>query len=76
MTALALLGPATRPAAAHTHPTPVDVSEPAVVRVQTYVQVFISLIEHDRHGKHIGLYQKRYELLGTAGSGFAVVPAV
>ena len=47
-----------------------------MVRVQTYVQVFISLIEHDRHGKHIGLYQKRYELLGTAGSGFAVVPAV
>ena len=75
MTALALLGPATRPAAAHTHPTPVDVSEPAVVRVQTYVQVFISLIEHDRHGKHIGLYQKRYELLGTAGSGFAVDPS-
>jgi hypothetical protein len=75
MTALALLGPAALPAAAHTHPTPVDVSEPAVVRVETYVQVFISLIEHDRHGKHIGLYQKRYELLGNAGSGFAVDPS-
>jgi hypothetical protein len=73
--ALALLGSATRPAAAHTHPTPVDLSEPAVVRVETYVQVFISLIEHDRHGKHIGLYQKRYELLENAGSGFAVDPS-
>ena len=75
MTALAMLGPAARPAAAHTHPTPVDISKPAVVRVETYMRVFISLIEHDRHGKHIGLYQRRYDLLANAGSGFAVDPS-
>jgi hypothetical protein len=72
--AMALLG-AAPPAAAHDHPTPVELSEPAVVRVETYVQSSISLIEHDRHGKHIGLYQRRYELQVNAGSGFAVDPS-
>jgi hypothetical protein len=72
---LALLGPGTRPAAAHDHPTPLELSQPAVVRVETSVQVNISLIEHDRRGKHIGLYQKTYEPVLQAGSGFAVDPS-
>jgi hypothetical protein len=73
--ALALLGLIVPPAFAHTHPTPVERAEPAVVRVETSVQVDISLMEHDRHGKHIGLYQRRYELVVNAGSGFAVDPS-
>jgi hypothetical protein len=72
---LALLGPGARPAAAHDHPTPVELAEPAVVRVETAVQVNISLIEHDRGGKHIGLFQKVYEPVMTRGSGFAVDPS-
>jgi hypothetical protein len=72
---LALLGPGARPAAAHDHPTPVELAEPAVVRVETAVQVNISLIEHDRGGKHIGLFQKVYEPVMTKGSGFAVDPS-
>jgi hypothetical protein len=74
-TTLALLGPGARPVAAHDHPTPVELAEPAVVRVETAVQVNISLIEHDRGGKHIGLYQKVYEPVMTKGSGFAVAPS-
>jgi hypothetical protein len=73
--ALALLGLTVPPAFGHTHPTPVERAEPAVVRVETSVQVNISLMEHDRHGKHIGLYQKRYELVVNKGSGFAVDPS-
>jgi hypothetical protein len=73
--ALALLGLTVPPAFGHTHPTPVERAEPAVVRVETSVQVDISLMEHDRRGKHIGLYQKRYELVVNAGSGFAVNPS-
>jgi hypothetical protein len=73
--ALALLGLTVPPAFGHTHPTPVERTEPAVVRVETSVQVDISLMEHDRHGKHIGLYQKRYEPVLNAGSGFAVDPS-
>ena len=73
--ALALLGLTVPPAFGHTHPTPVERAEPAVVRVETSVQVDISLMEHDRHGKHIGLYQQRYELVVNAGSGFAVDPS-
>ena len=73
--ALALLGLTVPPAFGHTHPTPVERTEPAVVRVETSVQVDISLMEHDRHGKHIGLYQRRYETVVNAGSGFAVDPS-
>lgn len=73
--ALALLGLTVPPAFGHTHPTPVERAEPAVVRVETSVQVDISLMEHDRHGKHIGLYQRRYEPVVNAGSGFAVDPS-
>ena len=73
--ALALLGLTVPPAFGHTHPTPVERAEPAVVRVETSVQVDISLMEHDRHGKHIGLYQKRLRAGAERGSGFAVDPS-
>jgi hypothetical protein len=63
------------PAAAHTHPTPVELDSPAAVRVETYAQVSISLIEHNRVGAHIGLTQRTYTPLLTAGSGFAVDPS-
>lgn len=72
---LALFGPGTRPAMAHTHPTPVETDAPAVVRVETSVRVSISLMEHDRHGKHIGLYQRSYTPMLVSGSGFAVNPS-
>jgi hypothetical protein len=72
---LALLGPGARPAVAHTHPTPVETDAPAVVRVETSVRVSISLMEHDRHGKHIGLYQRTYTPVLQKGSGFAVNPS-
>lgn len=72
---LALFGSGTRPAAAHTHPTPVETDAPAVVRVETSVRVSISLMEHDRHGKHIGLYQRTYTPMLVSGSGFAVNPS-
>jgi hypothetical protein len=74
-TALALLGPGAQPAGAHTHPTAEELTEPAVVRVETSVKVNISLIEHDRGGRHIGLLRREYELMTTAGSGFAVDPS-
>jgi hypothetical protein len=72
---LALFGLGTRPAVAHTHPTPVETDAPAVVRVETSVRVSISLMEHDRHGKHIGLYQRTYTPMLVSGSGFAVNPS-
>jgi hypothetical protein len=72
---LALIGPGTRPAAAHTHPSNVELGAPAVVRVETAVRVDIWLIEHNRHGKHIGLIHKQYEPVMQRGSGFAVDPS-
>jgi len=60
---------------AHTHPTPVDLTSPAVVYVETRGQVDISLVEHNRLGKHIGLVQRRYMPLLATGSGFAVSPS-
>jgi hypothetical protein len=66
----------TAPAAhAHTHPTPVELDSPAVVRVQTYAEVSISLIEHNKIGAHIGLLQRTYTPLLSSGSGFAVDPS-
>src|SRR3954468_15021157 len=62
------------PAAAHTHPTKVELISPAVVRVETYAEVSISLIEHGFRGAHIGLHQKTYSPMLAAGSGFAVDP--
>ena len=52
-----------------------ELGAPAVVRVETAVQVDIWLIEHNRHGKHIGLIHKQYEPVMQRGSGFAVDPA-
>jgi len=63
------------PAAAHTHPTPIELDSPAVVRVETYAQVSISLIEHNRAGAHIGLVQRTYTPLLAAGTGFAADPS-
>ena len=60
------------PAQAHDHPTPVELDAPGVVQVQTYGQVSISLIEHNRAGAHIGLTQRTYTPLLRSGSGFAV----
>src|SRR5438105_13485124 len=63
------------PAAAHTHPTPIELDSPAVVRVETYAEVSISLIEHNQRGTHIGLTQRTYMPLLASGSGFAVDPS-
>jgi len=63
------------PAAAHTHPTPIELDSPAVVRVETYAQVSISLIEHNKVGMHIGLLQRTYTPLLAAGTGFAADPS-
>jgi hypothetical protein len=63
------------PAAAHTHPTPVELIAPAVVRVETYAEVNISLIEHGLRGAHIGLLQQTYTPMLAVGSGFAVDPS-
>src|SRR5436190_6801050 len=70
LAALALAGPA----GAHNHPTQVELDAPAVVFVKTFAQVNVSLIEHNRHGKHIGLLQETYEPELASGSGFAVDP--
>ena len=74
MAALALAGPAAVPAGAHNHPTQVELDAPAVVFVKTFAQVNISLIEHNRHGQHIGLLQRTYEPELASGTGFAVDP--
>jgi hypothetical protein len=74
VTVAASLTVAAPPAYAHTHPTPVELDSPGVVYVETRARVEISLIEHNRHGKHIGLIQRTYEPLLATGSGFAVDP--
>ncbi len=63
------------PAAAHTHPTPVELDSPAAVQIRTYGEVKISLIEHNKVGAHIGLRQRTYTPLLSSGSGFAVDPS-
>jgi hypothetical protein len=72
--ASALVGLAAAPAGAHDHPTQVELDAPAVVFIKTFAQVNISLIEHNRHGQHIGLMQKTYEPELASGTGFAVDP--
>ena len=69
-----VLSIATGPASAHEHPTNVELIAPAVVQVETYAEVSISLIEHNRKGAHIGLLQQRYTPSLAVGSGFAVDP--
>ncbi|HKE99751.1 MAG TPA: zinc ribbon domain-containing protein [Actinomycetes bacterium] len=59
---------------AHEHPTQVELDAPAVVEVRTFAEVDISLIEHNRAGRHIGLVQRTYEVELSKGSGFAVDP--
>ena len=71
---VAVLAAVAGPAAAHTHPTNVELIAPAVVQVETYVEVNISLIEHNRKGAHIGLLQQRYSPKLASGSGFDVDP--
>ena len=71
----ALLAVTATPASAHVHPTPTELVAPAVVRVETYAEVNISLIEHNRKGRHIGLVQKTFRPMVAAGSGFAVDPS-
>jgi hypothetical protein len=71
----ALLAVTATPASAHVHPTPTELVSPAVVRVETYAEVSISLIEHNRKGRHIGLIQKTFRPMLAAGSGFAVDPS-
>lgn len=63
------------PALAHHHPTPVELDSPGVVFVQTVARVNISLIEHNRLGRHIALVQRTYSPVLATGSGFAVDPA-
>jgi hypothetical protein len=72
--ALALVGLAAAPAGAHDHPTQVELDAPAVVFIKTFAQVNVSLIEHNRHGQHIGLLQRTYEPELASGTGFAVDP--
>jgi hypothetical protein len=74
LAALALTGLAAGPAGAHSHPTQVELDAPAVVFVKTFAQVNVSLVEHNRHGRHIGLLQRTYEPELASGSGFAVDP--
>jgi Trypsin-like peptidase domain len=74
LAAMALAGLGAAPAGAHDHPTQAELDAPAVVFIKTFAQVNISLIEHNRHGKHIGLLQKTYEPALASGSGFAVDP--
>lgn len=71
------LGIAT-PAEAHKHPTPAELISPAVVRIVTYGQVSISLIEHDFRGSttnDISLVQRSYQPQLATGSGFVVNPS-
>lgn len=63
------------PASAHEHPTKVELDAPAVVQVQTFGEVSISLVEHNRHGRHIGLVQRTYRVPLLSGSGFTVDPS-
>ncbi|MGH8969152.1 MAG: trypsin-like peptidase domain-containing protein [Actinomycetes bacterium] len=62
------------PASAHEHPSPSELDAPAVVYVQTWAQVDISLIEHNNTGQHIPLTKDAYPVLLAQGSGFAVDP--
>ncbi|HVD15260.1 MAG TPA: hypothetical protein VNK73_12560, partial [Actinomycetota bacterium] len=74
LAALALVGLAAAPAGAHDHPSQVELDAPAVVFVKTFAEVNVSLIEHNRHGQHIGLMQRTYEPELASGTGFAVDP--
>ena len=75
---LAFLAVGTSPAAAHTHPTPIERASPGVVYIEARAKVEVALIEHrqagDSFGVHIGIIQSTWNpVLGTA-SGFVVDP--
>jgi hypothetical protein len=75
---LAFLAVGTSPAAAHTHPTPIERASPGVVYIEARAKVEVALIEHrqagDSFGVHIGIIQSSWNpVLGTA-SGFVVDP--
>jgi hypothetical protein len=73
---LVVLSPA--PAQAHKHPTPVELISPAVVRIQTYGEVSISLIENTVTGRYSSdtkLVQRTFKPMLSSGSGFVVDPA-
>ena len=75
MAPVAALAIAVGPAVAHTHPAHDEFIAPAVVKVDTWGEVKISLIEHEYLGKHIGLVNRTYRFKLNSGSGFAVDPS-
>jgi hypothetical protein len=72
---VAALAIAVGPAVAHTHPAHEEFIAPTVVKVDTWGEVKISLIEHEYLGKHIGLVNRTYRFKLNSGSGFAVDPS-
>ena len=71
---VALLVPMTRPADAHTHPTPTELAAPAVVYVQAGAQVEVALVEHQRPAPHLTIIQSTSKPVLMSASGFVVDP--
>jgi hypothetical protein len=75
--AAAFLVPGAPQAGAHTHPTPVERSAPAVVYVEARAQVEVALVEHrqsDPNGIHIAILESTSNPVLAAASGFVVDP--
>src|SRR6476646_9768989 len=72
-----VLGPVST-AVAHVHPTPTELTEPAVVYVEARAHVEVALIEHkqvgDPFGVHIGIIPSVWNPVLKAASGFVVDP--
>jgi hypothetical protein len=75
---LSLLAVGTSPAAAHTHPTPIERASPGVVYIEARAKVEVALIEHhqagDTFGVHIGIVQSTWNPVLDSASGFVVDP--
>ena len=75
---LAFLTVGTSPAAAHTHPTPIERASPGVVFIEARAKVEVALIEHrqagDSFGVHIGIIQSTWNPVLDTASGFVVDP--
>src|SRR4051794_37973971 len=75
---LAFLTVGTSPAAAHTHPTPIERASPGVVYIEARAKVEVALIEHrqagDSFGVHIGIIQSTWNPVLDTASGFVVDP--
>ncbi len=75
---LAFLAVGTSPAAAHTHPTPIERASPGVVFIEARAKVEVALIEHrqagDNFGVHIGIIQSTWNPVLDTASGFVVDP--